>query len=203
MHTGAIETTRLEFRRRLVKLDAQTVSRLRGDVLRVVREWGYGRHADDAVLLVNELLANVVRHADGRGVLYVTAVGEKLIVVVGDKSSHLPVVQEPDFDRECGRGMNLIAGVASEWGVELTKSGKRVWCSVGPYAVGERRRSCSHCRNLLPVGESTGFAGWVLQDGKPDIPINYCDRCTNRMVDERTGTASRRKELACSAISAS
>lgn len=202
MQTGAIETA-LGYRRRLVKLDAQTVPRLRADVVRQLRDWGYERHTDDAALLVNELLANVVRHANGRGVLYMAPLGETLIVVVGDKSGRLPVVQEPDFERESGRGMNLIACVASEWGVERTKSGKYVWCSVGPYAVEARVNSCARCGTSLPIGERKGFAGWVLQEGKPDIRIFYCGQCTNRMVEERTGVTSRQGELVCSAISAS
>ncbi|MFK4274029.1 ATP-binding protein, partial [Streptomyces milbemycinicus] len=54
---------------------------------------------------------------------------------VSDTESALPVVKEPDFLSESGRGMFLLSKTADEWGTDLTPTGKTVWFTLRSEAV--------------------------------------------------------------------
>jgi anti-sigma regulatory factor (Ser/Thr protein kinase) len=88
--------------------------------------------ADDAMLLVSEVVANVVRHAGTGMTITAEAAPHRLRVEVEDES---PVLPEPlPFDRadprESGRGLVIVERVARAWGIERRPSGKVVWFEV-------------------------------------------------------------------------
>lgn len=93
-----------------------------------------GALADDAELVVTELVTNAVRHG-GPGVdLWVrrlSAGGLRLEVVDG-RSGAPPTVQRPDDDAEGGRGLLIVQALARRWGTERLAAGKQVWCELGP-----------------------------------------------------------------------
>ncbi|MFJ4974907.1 ATP-binding protein [Streptomyces coeruleorubidus] len=94
---------------------------------------------DSAVLLLSELLTNSVRHAQvpGREIETVFEVTEELLrVEVSDASNKVPVMRHVDDDAEEGRGLSLVAMVASRWGTDPRMVngqyaiGKTVWFEI-------------------------------------------------------------------------
>ncbi|MCW2678621.1 MAG: hypothetical protein JWM62_22 [Frankiales bacterium] len=96
-----------------------------------------GLAADDAELLVSELVGNAVRHApEGDVLLSATLVEGLLRVEVQDCSPHLPVLPDPPGgDSEGGRGLLLVSSLADRWGAEAVSGGKRLWFELTPGAA--------------------------------------------------------------------
>ncbi|MBM7091068.1 PAS domain S-box protein [Streptomyces sp. S12] len=92
--------------------------------------WGCGEKADDARLLVSELLTNAVQHAQGPVTLHVCRTAADVTVEVGDGSPCLPEPRRADEDEECGRGLNLVRVLADSWGVRPTDEGKTTWFTL-------------------------------------------------------------------------
>ncbi|MFD5616491.1 ATP-binding protein [Kitasatospora sp. NPDC127060] len=82
----------------------------------------------EAALIVDELMANVQRHAPGPADLVVTSEAGCWTVLVFDTSPRKPV---PDTDepgeKECGLGLHLITQLSESWGSFQTATGKAVW----------------------------------------------------------------------------
>jgi anti-sigma regulatory factor (Ser/Thr protein kinase) len=91
-----------------------------------------GRAAADVVLAVGELAANALAHAGPP--CHVTGEYDErravICVAVADTSA-APLTWSatmPPADEVGGRGLPIVATVASRWGVRLTTFGKSVWC---------------------------------------------------------------------------
>jgi anti-sigma regulatory factor (Ser/Thr protein kinase) len=82
---------------------------------------------DVAALLVSELVANAILHADAPISFTASLTPECLRVEVCDASTTLPRVREPDADSQGGWGLCVVSDLASRWGAEPTDDGKRVW----------------------------------------------------------------------------
>ncbi|KND32054.1 ATP-binding protein [Streptomyces acidiscabies] len=95
-----------------------------------LRLWGLDPVADDALEVVTELLTNVHRYAGGFAVLVLHASACELRVTVSDRSRVLPVVREPDWEAQSGRGMLLVAALTDWWRAEPTDTGKDVCCGL-------------------------------------------------------------------------
>jgi two-component sensor histidine kinase len=89
---------------------------------------------DEVALVASELIGNAVRHCDAteRNELDVSwTVGTQDVVVsVEDPSETLPVLRHPPPDAPSGRGLTIVQALTSEWGVEPTQRGKRVWARI-------------------------------------------------------------------------
>jgi anti-sigma regulatory factor (Ser/Thr protein kinase) len=83
--------------------------------------------ADLAGLLVTELATNVVRHAVGDFTVGLDVVDGRVHIEVSDHSPVAPVHLAPEPGRVGGWGVHIVAELATDWGVEHTPSGKRVW----------------------------------------------------------------------------
>ncbi|GAQ58052.1 ATP-binding protein [Streptomyces acidiscabies] len=116
--------------RQELTVDSKSLGRTRRIVAAFMRYWGLGKLVDPAVVCVTELLANVSRHAGSTCVLVVRATDSGVRIVVSDGSTRHPVVREPDWSDESGRGMVLISTLASSWGVTPTDTGKDVWVEL-------------------------------------------------------------------------
>ncbi|MER5973662.1 ATP-binding protein [Streptomyces sp. NPDC002055] len=57
-------------------------------------------------------------------------------ITVSDASRELPVVKQPDWMSQSGRGMFLLSGTAAAWGAEPTPDGKDVWFEIRASAEG-------------------------------------------------------------------
>jgi len=133
--TADVETRQY---RQKVTVDPQSLGRIRRIVVAFLRHWGLGKLIDPAVVCVSELLANVRAHAaSDECVLSLQATDFGARIVVSDTSSNLPIVREPDWSAESGRGMLLISTVATSWGAEPTGNGKDVWVELSVVASEE------------------------------------------------------------------
>ena len=106
-------------------------------VLRVLLgAWGAPQDREDAELLATELVANVVDHVGGDDglTLEVTLSEDWLRIGVVDGSAVQPVVRELSGERLRGRGLQMVAAIATRWGVEDHHGGKRVWLDLVPTA---------------------------------------------------------------------
>jgi anti-sigma regulatory factor (Ser/Thr protein kinase) len=83
-------------------------------------------------LMVSELAANCVMHAQaGFEVCIVRAAGA-LRVEVTDSGGGVPVLQHPDLSDLRGRGLVIVKELADEWGVvrRAGEAGKMVWFAM-------------------------------------------------------------------------
>lgn len=92
--------------------------------------WECTGRADDALLLLSELLTNAVRHGEGPVTLRVCRTLTELTVEVGDRSPHLPRPRLAAKDAESGRGLLLVRALAAGWGVQPTDEGKTTWFTL-------------------------------------------------------------------------
>ncbi len=113
---------------------ARSVPVARHLVLDLLRSWQALHDAEDAALLVTELVANVVDHVGGAEpfTLEVSLAEDWLRIGVVDGSSVRPVVRELDTGHPRGRGMRMVAAIADRWGAEDHCGGKRVWFDLRP-----------------------------------------------------------------------
>ncbi|MGA5818274.1 ATP-binding protein [Kitasatospora sp. NPDC094028] len=83
----------------------------------------------DAQLALCELLVNAWRHGDTPApVVQILAIAQgTLRVSVSDESPVLPAAPTLDLLAESGRGLQLVAGLTSRWGVDPQERGKSVW----------------------------------------------------------------------------
>jgi serine/threonine-protein kinase RsbW len=76
---------------------------------------------DDVILVVSEFAANALRHTassrpGGRFLLEVRRWRDGASVALTDEGSHkVPTVPEPDDMCECGRGLQTVRALATEW----------------------------------------------------------------------------------------
>ena len=80
-----------------------------------------------ARLLVSELVTNAVLHGRSEVRLQVSTLPGVLHVAVADEDSRQPSLQEAGVDALGGRGLPLVDGLASSWGVSPRDPGKAVW----------------------------------------------------------------------------
>ena len=81
-------------------------------------------------LLTSELVTNVVLHARSSPELVVSLDDGVVRVEVWDSTASPPIRRPPDAQSASGRGINIVAELAAEWGVEKIPDGKRVWFEV-------------------------------------------------------------------------
>jgi PAS domain S-box-containing protein len=92
--------------------------------------WDCGRMADDARLLLSEILTNAVQHATGPIGLHLCRTATDLTVEISDHSPHLPQPRSATEDEESGRGLILVRALADSWGVRPTDAGKTTWFTL-------------------------------------------------------------------------
>jgi phosphoserine phosphatase RsbU/P len=85
---------------------------------------------EDALLVVEELVANVVDHARTRFQLTVRLVGPVLRIAVRDCSERSARIQPFDAHARRGRGLQLVASLARRWGCDHHDRGKTVWAEL-------------------------------------------------------------------------
>jgi anti-sigma regulatory factor (Ser/Thr protein kinase) len=103
--------------------------RIRRTVIRRLRDWGFDAIANEAVLVVTELLTNVHEHAEGACELDIQPMADQLIVRVSDAMTTLPAMRRPSSSAEAGRGLVLVDTLTDHWETAITDTGKVVTCS--------------------------------------------------------------------------
>ncbi|MEV4174284.1 ATP-binding protein [Nonomuraea sp. NPDC049709] len=102
-------------------------SLVRADLTR----WGLTSSVDDCLLIVSELITNVVRHGGSAYALRLEDRDGRLYGEVFDPGGGVPRRRSPDADAISGRGLQIVAAIADDWGVAAADGGKVVWFSVG------------------------------------------------------------------------
>lgn len=95
----------------------------------VLASWHVGEDLCDlGVVAVSELVANAVTHGLPPVRLSMRRTDRRLIIDVRDGDDHLPRRRlARDLD-ENGRGIGIVASLATNWGARATPEGKSVWC---------------------------------------------------------------------------
>ncbi|MFI5544439.1 SpoIIE family protein phosphatase [Streptomyces sp. NPDC090085] len=84
---------------------------------------------DLGVLAASELVANSLQHGTPPMRLRLRRTDRRLIIEVTDGDDHLPRRRRAEPADETGRGISIIATIASSWGSRRTPGGgKAVWC---------------------------------------------------------------------------
>jgi CheY-like chemotaxis protein len=111
--------------------EPESVGRARDFVRGALQGWNISYLADDALIVVSELVTNAIKHAHSACELRVSASETSLRIEVTDEGPGTPDPRGPSSDAENGRGLYLIAGLTTAWGVELGEvSGKVVWAEL-------------------------------------------------------------------------
>lgn len=114
--------------------DEQAPGQARRILTATLDVWGLAHMVEAAGTVLQELVANAVRHAGGRQIALTLWRRLTLIhVSVRDCSRSLPcLIQTGPFPTiaDGGRGLHLVAAFAFRWGAELLPGGKRVWAEL-------------------------------------------------------------------------
>ena len=114
------------------KLSAEDeIAAVRQGVRQLLAEWDLVELTDDIVLVVSEMLANALHHADGGvAAIRIHRRPDAVVIEVSDHGASAPLLGQPAFDDDRGRGMFLIDRLADRWGFRRTDDGKVVWCEM-------------------------------------------------------------------------
>ncbi|MGW2716084.1 SpoIIE family protein phosphatase [Streptomyces sp. NPDC001492] len=106
-------------------------ARARTLVSALLAQWRIRDETQDRVLLVvDELVANAVRFAGGPLTVRLIRTGQGLLCEVGDTGNGRPRLGRGGLLDDGGRGLHVVHGLTTRWGVRWTDTGKVVWASV-------------------------------------------------------------------------
>lgn len=106
------------------------LSRARAAALASARELGRPELAEDAALVMSELLTNAILHGGGCTGVHVGPVADGLRIEVHDRSRVPPMLGQPFEGSLTGRGLRLVAAVSARWGADGEAQGKVVWAEI-------------------------------------------------------------------------
>ncbi|MCI0690295.1 MAG: ATP-binding protein, partial [Sporichthyaceae bacterium] len=134
---------------------AAVLRQARLDAAATLRAWQLEVLAEDACVIVDELVGNVLRHAPTTRCASVALVvdGDTVRIEVSDRSPQLPVLRSPGGWDEEGRGLQLVSGLASDLGWRRTPAGKLVWAALavpGPPIYEAVRRGLTGGTTVVP-----------------------------------------------------
>jgi anti-sigma regulatory factor (Ser/Thr protein kinase) len=91
-----------------------------------LNDWDLAELADDAALIVSELVTNAVRYAEGPIELRLIR-DRVLICEITDDSSTAPQLRRANETDEGGRGLFITAQLTDRWGIRPARRGKTIW----------------------------------------------------------------------------
>lgn len=108
----------------------EAAPRARAFATGVLSSWRFPAELRDlGVLAASELVANSLQHGTPPMKLRLRRTDRRLIIEVTDGDDHLPRRRRAEPADEAGRGISIIATIASSWGSRRTPGGgKAVWC---------------------------------------------------------------------------
>jgi anti-sigma regulatory factor (Ser/Thr protein kinase) len=108
---------------------AHEVRAARHFVMATLEDWDLVQQ--DVPLLVSELATNAVLHARSDFSVTVVAREDRIRVEVFDRNTRLPSPAAVPAEAYSGRGLMILQGLSSAWGVEAhAGEGKTVWFEV-------------------------------------------------------------------------
>ncbi|HVB41429.1 MAG TPA: ATP-binding protein [Streptosporangiaceae bacterium] len=121
--------------------DLASARRARSAVRQALAAWGLDDPSRDAELLVSEIVANAAEHGSGLGIgLALSRHHEPggqagITCEVTDTSPAFPSPRQAGSNDERGRGMAIVAALATASGVRTEPTGKTTWFTL---AISER-----------------------------------------------------------------
>ncbi|GHA96418.1 MULTISPECIES: ATP-binding SpoIIE family protein phosphatase [Streptomyces] len=108
----------------------EAAPRARAFATGVLASWRFPMELCDlGVLAASELVANSLQHGTPPMRLGLRRTDRRLIIEVTDGDDHLPRRRRAEPADEAGRGISIVATIASSWGSRRTPGGgKAVWC---------------------------------------------------------------------------
>ncbi|MDX3060193.1 SpoIIE family protein phosphatase [Streptomyces sp. NE06-03E] len=108
----------------------EAAPRARAFATGVLASWRFPVELCDlGVLAASELVANSLQHGTPPMRLGLRRTDRRLIIEVTDGDDHLPRRRRAEPADETGRGISIVATIASSWGSRRTPGGgKAVWC---------------------------------------------------------------------------
>lgn len=108
----------------------EATPRARSFATGVLTSWRFPAELRDlGVLAASELVANSLQHGTPPMRLGLRRTDRRLIIEVTDGDDHLPRRRQAEPADEAGRGIEIIASIATSWGSRRTPDGgKAVWC---------------------------------------------------------------------------
>ncbi|MDQ0794962.1 ATP-binding SpoIIE family protein phosphatase [Streptomyces sp. B1I3] len=108
----------------------EAAPRARAFATGVLTSWRFPMELCDlGVLAASELVANSLQHGTPPMRLGLRRTDRRLIIEVTDGDDHLPRRRRAEPADEAGRGISIVATIASSWGSRRTPGGgKAVWC---------------------------------------------------------------------------
>ena len=103
--------------------------------------WGLAALADDAEMIIDELVVNAVLHGTRAGLIranpagglavlrlcMLRRAGEVMLAVI-DPANETPMPRQPDWGGESGRGLQIVGALSHVWGWSpIAGHGKAVW----------------------------------------------------------------------------
>jgi CheY-like chemotaxis protein len=111
-------------------------------VTEIVAGWGLQGLLDDALLIVSELAANAITHAQSACLLRLSLTEASMRIEVIDTGGGTPEPQPPSWTEEHGRGLHLVAALTTAWGMEVIPGeGKLVWAELALPARADAREA--------------------------------------------------------------
>lgn len=90
------------------------------------------RLLESIVLMVSELAANSVRHAQSQFRVVLRRADGSVRIEVHDEGAGAPKMRSPGPHEPSGRGLRIVDALSDSWGyVENEDGGKSVWFSMG------------------------------------------------------------------------
>lgn len=144
-----------------------------------LRAWSMGEVIDDAELCVSELAGNAALHSASTfmvvslhrsaGTIRVAVEDDGLTPAVAvhprigfpGPAEQIPA-EEIDAESTTGRGLAIVSILASDWGVEETEIGKRVWADLVGDGDEHLVRPPSGSVAALPTAPAALPPGWTL-----------------------------------------
>jgi signal transduction histidine kinase len=83
--------------------------------------------ADDVEQVVAELLANAIKHGQGRVSAHAHVARARVVLEISDSGQAHPIRRLAQWSDEDGRGLLVTDALSSRWGVRRTTAGKAVW----------------------------------------------------------------------------
>ncbi|MGC5014490.1 ATP-binding protein [Streptosporangium sp. DT93] len=138
---------------RSLRHDPRAARTAREFAVRALRAWELEPLIDDTGVVVSELVTNALRHGTREAphacplpevTVILCHTGHSMLCAVTDPSDRAPRLREPDYEAECGRGLQLIDGVSQTWGwAPLEERGKAVWAAFAlPPGSGRHPEPC-------------------------------------------------------------
>ncbi len=86
---------------------------------------------ENASLMASELVTNSIRHATGRITILLDIADGAVRIAVSDAGPSTPVVRHPSPEDPSGRGLQVVAALADDWGMTVDHGdGNTVWFSL-------------------------------------------------------------------------